>query len=127
LAGAPPSLELLPMLRKFRKEESQLEIQPGELFDRLQRGEAVRLIDVRTPEERAIVSIKGSMLATRELVQEMLSGWPRDTMIVTYCHSGVRSLSAASFLFERGFSNVRSLSGGIDAWAVEVDPSLARY
>lgn len=115
------------MLREFRKEESQLEIRPGELFDLIQRGEPVRLIDVRTPEERAIASIEGSRLATQELVREMLSGWPRDAMIVTFCHSGVRSLSAASFLIEKGFSNVRSLSGGIDAWAVEIDPSLTRY
>ena len=46
---------------------------------------------------------------------------------MVHCHLGQRSLEAASYLIGHGFTNVRSLRGGIDLWAQEVDPSLARY
>ena len=52
---------------------------------------------------------------------------PKDTPIVTYCHHGIRSLEAASYLIGHGFTNVLSLAGGIDAWAKEIDTSLRRY
>ncbi len=46
---------------------------------------------------------------------------------VVYCHHGVRSQQAVDYLRQRGFENVRNLDGGIDAWARDRDPSLARY
>jgi rhodanese-related sulfurtransferase len=46
---------------------------------------------------------------------------------VTHCHHGARSLKALEILKAAGFSKVRSLRGGIDAWAVNVDPTLPRY
>ncbi len=48
-------------------------------------------------------------------------------MIVTYCHHGIRSVSAGAFLERLGFTNVHSLTGGIDAWSCEVDPGVPRY
>ena len=89
-------------------------------------GEAV-LLDVRTLEEFEIVRLEGALLVTRDLLKEILEDWPRDRALITYCHHGVRSLEAAKFLASRGFGNVRSLSGGIDAWATDIDPSLPRY
>jgi rhodanese-related sulfurtransferase len=53
--------------------------------------------------------------------------WPKDTLIVVHCHVGEQSLAAASFLIDRGFTNVRSLAGGIDAWSKQVDPTVPRY
>ena len=53
--------------------------------------------------------------------------WPQDTPIVFDCHHGQRSLDAASYFAGHGFTEVRSMTGGIDAWAVEVDPSVPRY
>lgn len=47
--------------------------------------------------------------------------------IVCYCHHGVRSLQVVAFLSARGFDSVYNLAGGIDAWSVQVDPSLPRY
>jgi len=51
----------------------------------------------------------------------------REKPMVVYCHHGIRSLHAAEFLTMQGSQDVRSLSGGIDGWAIEIDPSLRRY
>jgi rhodanese-related sulfurtransferase len=105
------------------------EIAPTALRERLTApGERPVLLDVRTPEEHALVALPGSVLVplqefgTRLAELDALKGKP----VVAYCHSGVRSLHAAAFLASRGI-DAASLAGGIDRYAVEVDPSLPRY
>ena len=56
-----------------------------------------------------------------------MMSWSKDTPIVFYCHLGERSLDAASYFAAHGFSNARSMTGGIDAWSLEVDPAAPRY
>jgi adenylyltransferase/sulfurtransferase len=51
---------------------------------------------------------------------------PEET-IVLYCHHGMRSARAQGFLKAQGFDKVINLTGGIDAWAVQVDPGMKRY
>ena len=80
----------------------------------------------RTREEFDAVHIPGSEFLTQELMHE-LGGWPKEQLIVFVCHHGIRSLDAASYFAGHGLENVRSLSGGIDAWSIEVDSSLPRY
>jgi len=63
---------------------------------------------------------------TEGLAQEMMR-WPRDTLIIFYCHFGQRSVDAASYFAGHGFSSVRSMTGGIDAWSLSVDASVPRY
>jgi len=53
--------------------------------------------------------------------------WPKDTLIIFYCHFGQRSLDAASYFAGHSFSNARSMTGGIDAWSLTVDSSVPRY
>jgi hypothetical protein len=52
---------------------------------------------------------------------------PKDSRTVFYCHVGARSLDAAAYYAGHGFKNVRSITGGIDAWSSEVDESILRY
>jgi rhodanese-related sulfurtransferase len=52
---------------------------------------------------------------------------PRDRAVVTVCHHGPRSLRARQLLLAAGLPRVRSLAGGVDAWATMVDPTMARY
>ena len=87
----------------------------------------IKLLDVRTPEEFAIASVAGSVLVDQSLSQEILQTWPKDTAIVTICHHGVRSLDAAAYLRGHGFGNTRSMKGGIDVWALQIDESVQRY
>lgn len=86
-----------------------------------------RLVDVREQAEWDIVHLDGGRLLTDDLLDEIVQEWSTDTPIVCYCHHGIRSLNAAVFLQQKGFTNVSSMRGGIDAWSREVDPSLPRY
>jgi len=107
--------------------DQQMQISAEELAERLRAGDQIPLIDVRSREEWEAVHIDGATFFTQELMQEMMSEWPKDREIVFVCHHGVRSLDAASYFAGHGFEHVRSMTGGIDAWSVEVDPELPRY
>lgn len=119
--------EVIEFIKNSHEEEQRIQISPRDLANELGGETPPRLIDVRGDEERAIANIEGSQLASQELVQEMMSTWPKDTPIVTYCHHGIRSLEGASYFIGHGFTNVRSLTGGIHAWAEQIDESIARY
>jgi monothiol glutaredoxin len=97
-----------------------------ELRARLDRGDDILLIDVRTPTEREIASIEGSKLFDAAL-RDRLMLLPRDRSIVCMCHTGVRSRAAAEGFVGMGFRDVSNLEGGIDAWSRDVDPDVPRY
>ena len=100
---------------------------PAELAAaRREAGAAPMLVDVRTSQERARAVIEGSILLDDEGLRTV-SALPKDTKLVLYCHTGVRSLGAAEHFRAEGFTDVHNLEGGIDAWSREVDPSVARY
>jgi monothiol glutaredoxin len=84
------------------------------------------LLDVRTPEEREKAAIEGARLLDQAVADE-LAAMSRDTVLVFHCHHGGRSQAAAEHFVGLGFQKVYNLVGGIDAWSIEVDPSLPRY
>lgn len=85
------------------------------------------LIDVREPHEYEICSIEGSrLIPLGELKDRTDELDPRDNIVV-HCHHGGRSMKAATFLVEQGFSKVKNLKGGIDEWAVKYDSDMVRY
>ena len=89
-------------------------------------GSAPTLVDVRTSDERVRARIEGSILLDDEGLRTV-SSLAKDTKLVFYCHTGVRSRSAAEHFRTEGFTDVHNLEGGIDAWSREVDPSVPRY
>jgi monothiol glutaredoxin len=103
---------------------AQMSVQ--ELKRRLDAGEVRELLDVRTPEERAIASIPGTRLMTSEEA-DRLAALPKDALVVFHCHHGGRSQAAAEHFAALGFTNVHNVAGGIDAWSQEIDPSVPRY
>ena len=103
------------------------EILPRDLKVRLDKGEQPVLLDVREPEEVAIVHLPGSIHIPLGEVPGRLHELDPDKEIVVYCHHGVRSLRVAQFLAQHDFSHVVNLAGGIDAWALEVEPEMRRY
>lgn len=105
------------------------EIDPKALAERLARGDATFLLDVREPFEYRIAAIAGSVLVPLgELQQRLHDVRPPDgALLVTICHHGVRSLQAAMWLQATGFPEAVSLAGGIDAWSALVDPKVPRY
>ena len=92
----------------------------------LDAGGELHLYDVRTEEERAICTIAGAVHLTQE-VAEQIDTLPKDTKLVFHCHHGGRSYQAAAYFGERGFTDVVNVSGGIEAWAAVIDPTMARY
>jgi rhodanese-related sulfurtransferase len=104
-------------------------IHPTDLRDKLAAGDKIRFLDVRETEEYALARIGESQLiplgelAARAGEVEV----DEDTLLVVYCHHGIRSLSGVAILQQAGITNAASLSGGIDAWSVLVDPSVPRY
>lgn len=105
------------------------EIEPKALADRLARGDATYLLDVREPFEYRIASLPGSVLMPLGELQQRLHDVrpPEGALLVTICHHGVRSLQASLWLRSVGFPEAVSLAGGIDAWSATVDPSVPRY
>lgn len=85
------------------------------------------LLDVREQAEWDTVHLPQGRLVTQQLLEDILEDWERDTPIVCYCHHGIRSVNAALYLAQQGFTNVASMKGGIDAWSLEIDPALPRY
>jgi rhodanese-related sulfurtransferase len=109
--------------------ERKMQIEPEELASRLNEDSADPpvLIDVRSREEWDAVHLNESQFLTQELMQEILTSWPKGREIVFVCHHGVRSLDAAAFFAGHGFTDIKSLAGGIDAWSIRIDLSLPRY
>ena len=119
--------EVVGYLEESRALEREIQIRPEELSNALKAGQKLQLLDVRAPEEHKIARIDGAQLASEALAREVVERWPKDTPIVVRCHLGERSVEAAFFLMGQGFTNVRSLTGGIDAWSAQVDPTVPRY
>lgn len=92
----------------------------------LDAGTALELVDVRTVDERQRANIEGSVLLEQDEMARV-EALPKDTRIVFYCHSGVRSAQAGEHFRGLGFTDVHNLRGGIEAWSNEVDSSIPRY
>ena len=104
-----------------------VEISARDLQRERSRKPNLLLVDVREPREAEIAHIQGARLIPLRELPGRLSEIPSHAEIVTHCHHGPRSLKAREILVGAGFGNVRSLAGGIDAWAREVDPDVPRY
>jgi rhodanese-related sulfurtransferase len=118
--------EVIGRILEAHEQDEKVFLAPAEAVEAVEKGGA-RLLDIRTREEFEAVSIPGSQLMGQDFLQEVMGRWPKDTMIVIVDHTGTRSLDAAAYFSGHGFSNVRALRGGIDAWSCEVDASLPRY
>lgn len=85
------------------------------------------VLDVREPWEHEVCAIANSRLLPMQEIPARLQELPADSDIVVVCHHGMRSLQVANFLKQSGLERVFNLSGGIAAWAEQVDPDMPRY
>lgn len=102
------------------------EITPAELQLLLSEDNPPTLIDVREEGEAAVCAIEGSILIPMSSLPERLDEIPRGRAVALYCHHGMRSLMAGQWLARNGYDAL-SLAGGIDRWAAEMEPGMARY
>ena len=103
------------------------EITAVELKQRLDRGDKLKIVDVREPNEYQINRIPGSQLIPLGDVPKRYEELNRDDEIVVHCKMGGRSAKAADFLRSVGFTRVLNLKGGILDWVDKVDPSQPKY
>jgi rhodanese-related sulfurtransferase len=106
---------------------ANIEIAPREVKDLMSRGDKFMFVDVREKWEFDTSGIEGSELIPMRGVPGNLARFEEADQIVVFCPHGMRSLDAAAWLRSQGVANARSMAGGIDRWAAEVDPKVPRY
>ena len=101
----------------------------SDLKTKIDKKENFLLIDVREPSEFEIVRIPGSVLIPKQgfLDGSALAGLPQDKPIILHCKSGVRSAECLAILKSAGFADATHVSGGVVAWAKQIDTSLPVY
>jgi monothiol glutaredoxin len=103
------------------------EITPTELKAMIDQGKVGRhFYDVRTGEEREMAKIEGARQLDDQTLAEV-EELPKDTLLVFHCHGGGRSRAAGEHFLKLGFKQVYNLTGGIDAWSCDIDPTIPRY
>jgi rhodanese-related sulfurtransferase len=108
----------------------QLEITPSDLKRRLDAAESLVLIDVREPAEYAVARIAGAELIPMASVPaqlQRLEAKADESLLIVFCHHGVRSLHVVAWLRANGVENAVSLTGGIERWATEIDREIPHY
>ena len=87
------------------------------------------LLDCRNPDEFEFVHIEGACFIPMGEISERVREIDeyRSRRIIVYCHLGVRSLHVVSWLRQNGFQHAQSMTGGVDAWAKQIDVNLPRY
>lgn len=119
--------DVLVQLQSSQEEDQRLLVTPGQLADWLRSETPPRILDVRSREEWDAARIAGSILLSNTVMQDILGKWPRDTAVVICDHAGRQAMDAAAYFAGHGFTNIRCLAGGVDAWSQDVDASVPRY
>jgi len=109
--------------------ELPLEITCRGVKEKLDAGEAFLLLDCREADEYAVARIEGARLVPMSELANRLAELEayRHHEVVVHCHLGGRSERVANWLRGQGFAKARTMVGGIDRWAEEIDRSVPRY
>lgn len=104
------------------------QLTPAQLKARLESTAPKPLIlDVREPWELQVCALPGARHIPMGQIPARTKELDKDQDIVVMCHHGMRSQQVAYFLANQGFRKLYNLAGGIDAWARDVDPAMAKY
>lgn len=108
--------------------DQPIDISPADVQKLLAEGQIV-LVDCRETAEWETAKIDGAVLMP-------MSNWANEVAqlqqltgkhLVVHCHHGGRSLRVVRWLRDNGFPDAQNMAGGIDAWSLEIDPSVPRY
>lgn len=89
-------------------------------------GEAL-LFDIRPEEEASMARIEGVEILDQDMATQIIQKESKDRMLIFHCHHGIRSRQAVKYFQQYGFSNAKSMKGGIQAWSEKVDASVPTY
>ncbi len=103
------------------------QITPQGLKARLDRRDPLVLLDVRQSWELQLCRLAGATHIPIEEIEFRTEELNAEDEIVVFCHQGIRSAAVAEYLRQLGFKRVVNLAGGLDAWAMTVDPTMPRY
>lgn len=119
--------EVIAHIQSAAEADRQLEIAPKDVAERRERGEKIRLLDLRTREEWDAIHLEGADFVTQDLIQRLMGKDGQEGLMVFYDHAGASSIDAAAYFAGHGFANAKFMRGGIDAWSQEVNPAIPRY
>lgn len=122
-----PVDEVVAHIMASHENDARMRISPQELVTLREANASLRVLDVRSREEHEAVAIPGSVMMTQDVVQDIFGKADKAAPLVVYDHTGDRALDAAAYFIGHGFTATKCLAGGIDAYSLEVDPSLPRY
>ena len=115
--------------QNFSQPVTQISVE--ELAQRLASKEDLQLMDVREPQEVAIASLEGfEILPLSEYAEwsdHIHSRFDLEKETIVMCHHGIRSAQMCQWLMNQGFTNVKNVAGGIDAYSILVDHSIPQY
>ena len=106
------------------------EVTPRQVKAMLDHGENFVLLDCRREPEFEFVKIESAVLHVLQKVRDELPDLVEDyadQKVVVYCHHGMRSMQMTAIMRDAGVKNVWSMAGGIDLWALDIEPSMPRY
>jgi adenylyltransferase/sulfurtransferase len=103
---------------------NETQVTPAEIAERISKGQEIILIDVREPMEWNTGHVDSAHHIPMSQVPTRLDEIPRDRDVVMICRSGARSERVRQFLVQQGYTRVANLTGGMQRWAREVDPSI---
>ena len=107
--------------------ETAPEIDVTEVAERLRSGDGMVLLDVREPWEFELARLPNAVLIPLSTLPSAMNELDAEREYVVYCHHGMRSAMAANWLKSHGFQHVFNMTGGIDAWSVNIDRSVSQY
>ena len=122
---------IVPVQEQDSAADLEKEIAVEQVKQMLDAKHAFKLIDVREPSEYGICKIEGATLIPLGDIEAkdtaLLNGLSPDDEIVLHCKAGVRSMKALKVLEKMGFSNLKSMRGGINEWSEKIDSSVPLY
>ncbi len=120
--------EVMALLNAEAKGKNTPSLSPEELQSQIESGRTdLSLLDIREKWEHDIAKIEGATLITRDNCESVLTTTPKDREIVLIDWKGDRAPSFQKWLADRGFTHVKCLEGGIDAWSEKINTHLSRY
>lgn len=125
-AAEAPADEMLAHILAAHEHDKAMLIEPTDAKAALDSDNPPLLLDTRTREEHEAVAIPGSQFMDQDYQQRLFGGDP-EREILLYDHTGKHALDTCSWFHGHSLKNTRAITGGIDAWAQQIDSSLRRY